>query len=112
MSFTEAKSLLGENIYQMNIEELGEHHRKVTTAWRNSKGIHGIIQGVRDGFYVLSENGTYIERDIWLSHNLYQRIIETQYTLNKLREEAGIVRKDNTFVIVPKKKEQCQIRTR
>lgn len=78
MKIAQARKLLTEDIGRMTLEQLQRHRVKLTDAWRESRADYGMVQAVRDGFYlpVGQGDGDYIPKDAWLTWNLSRRLDE------------------------------------
>lgn len=78
MKIAQARKLVAENITTMTLEQLQRYRVKVIDAWRESRADYGIVQAVRDGFYLQTgENAAeYTPADLWLTQNLVARLGE------------------------------------
>ena len=78
MKIAQARKLLTEDIGRMTLEQLQRHRVKLTDAWRESRADYGMVQAVRDGFYLPTAqgDGDYIPKDAWLTRNLSHRLDE------------------------------------
>lgn len=76
MKIAQAKRLVSEDIEMMTIEQLQRYKVKVIDAWRESRADYGIVQAVRDGFYLQTgeDASEYTPKDLWLTQNLTRRL--------------------------------------
>lgn len=60
----------------MTIEQLQRYKVKVIDAWRESRADYGIVQAVRDGFYLQTgeDASEYTPKYLWLTQNLTRRL--------------------------------------
>jgi hypothetical protein len=76
LKIAQAKRLVSEDIEMMTIEQLQRYKVKVIDAWRESRADYGIVQAVRDGFYLQTgeDASEYTPKDLWLTQNLTRRL--------------------------------------
>ena len=76
MKIAQARKLLTEDIGRMTLEQLQRHRVKLTDAWRESRADYGMVQAVRDGFYLQTgeDASEYTPKDLWLTQNLTRRL--------------------------------------
>lgn len=76
MKIAQARKLVTENIDTMSLEQLQRYKVKVLDAWRESRADYGLLQAIKDGFYIQTgENASeYTPVDIWLTQNLSQKL--------------------------------------
>lgn len=87
MKITEARRLLSLNIKEMSLEQLQRHKVKMIDAWRHSKAQYGYIEAIKNGFYkMMVDSGAsgYTPSDIWLTHQINNRLDEIEEQINKI----------------------------
>lgn len=86
MTIEAAKAYLAKDIHPMNLDHLQKHYVHLLDAWRECNLEYGIPQAVQNGFYVLTpEIHAVTPADLWLSHNLRDRLTECEARLKELR---------------------------
>lgn len=81
MKIAMARKLASEDVGAMTLKQLQKHKVKMLDAWRESRADYGIVQAVRDGFYleILNEYSRgYTPADPWLTQNLSARLDEIE----------------------------------
>lgn len=82
MTIQAARRILTADIYLMTLEKLQAHCVKLLDAARESEAEYGFEVAVRDGFYKAFMQPGYapgfVPADLWLSHNLWERLKEAQ----------------------------------
>lgn len=93
MNIKKANELLKIDINYLPLEELQKHKVKIIDAWRHSNAAYGFEQAVEEGFYCVlsseSANG-FVPVDLWLTHNLSNRIDEILIKEQQLLEQGFI----------------------
>ena len=87
MKINRARQLLTLDISKMNLEQLQKHKVNVIDAWRHSKAQYGLEEAVENGFYkiiVANSAEGFTPSDIWLTHQLSQRLDEIEKALSEL----------------------------
>lgn len=87
MNIRKAKSLYALNIENMSYESLLKHRVNLIDAWRQSRADYGFREAVKNGFYasIASESASgYSPKDIWLTHNIEERLGEVESLLSAL----------------------------
>ena len=76
MKIAQARKLLTEDVETMTLERLQKYKVKVIDAWRESRADYGMVQAVRDGFYLQTgeDASEHTPKDLWLTQNLVKRL--------------------------------------